>query len=164
VRLRPGSLTLWAAWLAWLGWLGGIFFLSSQGSLGAALRGGDLLRDLLAKLAHVVEYGVLALLTAHLLRQYGVERRKRLMWAILFAALYGAGDEWHQSFVPGREPRVTDVLIDAAGAAAGLWLAAWAGRLKVSRLKVGRLKEDEWQQSSGLKTWKCGKGRGNSPT
>jgi VanZ family protein len=106
--------------------MGLIFFLSSRGSLGTPLRAGNLLRDILAKLAHAVEYGVLALLTANVFQSAapGTSRRKIALWAILFAALYGAGDEWHQSFIPGREARVTDVLIDAAGAAAGLWLAA----------------------------------------
>lgn len=115
-----------------------MFVLSSQQGLGAAFRGGDLLRDTLAKLAHVVEYGVLALLTMNVLRHAapGADRRKIAGWAVLFAALYGAGDEWHQSFVPGREARVTDVMIDAVGAALGVWLAPWAGRLKVGELKV----------------------------
>jgi VanZ family protein len=39
------------------------------------------------------------------------------------ACLYSATDEFHQSFVPGRHPAVTDVMIDAAGAALTLFLA-----------------------------------------
>jgi VanZ family protein len=38
--------------------------------------------------------------------------------------LYSATDEFHQSFTPGRHPAVTDVMIDAIGAAVALILAA----------------------------------------
>jgi VanZ family protein len=41
----------------------------------------------------------------------------------LIAILYAATDEFHQSFTPGRTPRVTDVMIDAAGAAMGMVVA-----------------------------------------
>jgi VanZ family protein len=36
------------------------------------------------------------------------------------AVLYAATDELHQSLVPSRYARVTDVAIDAAGAAIGV--------------------------------------------
>jgi len=36
--------------------------------------------------------------------------------------LAGAGDEFHQYFLPFREARVTDVLIDGCAALAGAWL------------------------------------------
>ncbi len=45
-------------------------------------------------------------------------------WAI--ATFYGATDEYHQSFVPGRSSDLADVLADALGAAAavaGAWLS-----------------------------------------
>lgn len=44
-----------------------------------------------------------------------------LAWGM--ACLYSVTDEFHQSFVPGRHPAVTDVMIDAAGAALALFLA-----------------------------------------
>ncbi len=47
--------------------------------------------------------------------------------AILCAALYGASDEWHQSFVPGRSATVDDLAADMSGAALAVSLAwAWA--------------------------------------
>jgi VanZ family protein len=39
--------------------------------------------------------------------------------AIAMATAYGASDEWHQSFVPGRSSDIKDVRADAAGAIAG---------------------------------------------
>jgi VanZ family protein len=39
--------------------------------------------------------------------------------AWLLAALYGATDEWHQMYVPGRFPEVRDWAADAIGALVG---------------------------------------------
>jgi hypothetical protein len=44
------------------------------------------------------------------------------------ASAYGVFDEWHQGFVPGRYASLTDAALDLAGAALGIWLAAWASR------------------------------------
>ena len=45
--------------------------------------------------------------------------------AVLLASAYGIVDEWHQSFVPGREPSWRDVAADVLGAVLGqfvLWV------------------------------------------
>jgi VanZ family protein len=47
---------------------------------------------------------------------------KRALAAIALSALYGASDEFHQSFVPGRTPDVLDLVADATGASAGVAL------------------------------------------
>ena len=63
------------------------------------------------KLAHLAEYAVLGFLLG---RGSG-----RVSLAFLVAALYGATDELHQAFVPGREASALDWLADAAGAFLG---------------------------------------------
>lgn len=69
------------------------------------------------KLAHVTEFGIFSIAVFH-----GVRAGRRgwnLRWALItlvIAVSYAGLDEWHQSFVPLREPRVRDVLIDTAGA------------------------------------------------
>ena len=79
---------------------------------------------LIKKGGHALGYGLLALTY---LRGLKGERRevvsRRLFVAWLLATLYSATDEFHQSFVPGRHPAVTDVMIDSIGAALGLILA-----------------------------------------
>ncbi len=68
-------------------------------------------------MAHVTEFGIFSVTVFHGVR---AERHGwRLNWAIitlLIAVTYAGLDEWHQSFVPLREARFRDVLIDAFGA------------------------------------------------
>jgi VanZ family protein len=69
------------------------------------------------KAAHITEF---ALFSITVFRGVRAERHGwRLNWAVVtlvIAAIYGGLDEWHQSFVPLREPSVRDVLIDTTGA------------------------------------------------
>ncbi len=74
------------------------------------------------KLAHVVEYGVFAFLLYRALRGYEMDKTKAVILSILFAALYGITDEFHQSFTPGREPRIRDVAFDTIGASLAMLL------------------------------------------
>jgi VanZ family protein len=71
------------------------------------------------KVAHAVAFGLLAVLTARALRAAGWGAARILVAAALAASLYGAMDEWHQSFVPGRDPDPWDWAADTAGALAG---------------------------------------------
>ncbi|HQZ39300.1 MAG TPA: VanZ family protein [Vicinamibacterales bacterium] len=52
--------------------------------------------------------------------------------AWLIATTYGALDEFHQSFVPGRTPDIRDLTADGVGAALALG-AAWAWSIISSR-------------------------------
>lgn len=69
------------------------------------------------KAAHVTEFGIFSTAVFHGVRaeRYGW----KLEWAVitlLIAVSYAGLDEWHQSFVPLRQARFRDVLIDASGA------------------------------------------------
>jgi len=69
------------------------------------------------KAAHVTEFAVFSMAVFHGVR---AERHGwKLQWALLtllIAVTYAGFDEWHQSFVPLREAKVRDVLIDVTGA------------------------------------------------
>ncbi len=81
----------------------------------------DLIHIAIRKGMHVAEFGLLALLWYRGLA-WG-ERRWQLglaLTALCLAALVGAADEFHQIFVPGRTPAVTDVGWDSLGATLGL--------------------------------------------
>lgn len=64
---------------------------------------------LLKKTAHVIEYAILFLL---LLRALG---KKHATLIFIIAILYAFSDEFHQSFVPGRTSRLSDVGFDTLG-------------------------------------------------
>jgi len=84
------------------------------------------------KLAHVTEFGVFSVTIFHGIR--GSSTGWRLSWALAtlaIAATYAGLDEWHQSFVPMREARLRDVLIDTFGALLAqslVWIYARAKR------------------------------------
>lgn len=82
------------------------------------------------KFVHFVAYAVMAALFVRSL-WFDTGWAPRTVWGLagLAAALYGVCDEWHQSFVPGRDASVGDVAADALGALLGAGLAlglAWA--------------------------------------
>lgn len=79
--------------------------------------------------AHAINYGVLAALFVWALA--GGELSKMtaplIVPAVALAVLFGLSDEFHQSFIPGRDASLRDVLADAVGAVAGACAARGAG-------------------------------------
>jgi len=98
-----------------------------------------LLDFIVKKGGHALGY---ALLSLTFLR--GIKSESRLVnprWFFLawaMAVLYSATDEFHQSFVPGRHPAVTDVMIDAVGAGLALFLASRYYKQKRPATRAGR--------------------------
>jgi VanZ family protein len=41
--------------------------------------------------------------------------KKVMLFAIIFGVLYGITDEFHQSFVPGRDASILDLFVDSIG-------------------------------------------------
>jgi VanZ family protein len=80
------------------------------------------------KLAHLSVFGMLAFLAWKAM----YSRRFAWLGAWGIAVLCAIFDEWHQSFQPGRVPLVSDVLIDALGAAFALLLVRIYLRIKRS--------------------------------
>lgn len=113
---------LFKYWLPVVLWMGVIFTFSSFPTKKA---GGVYWLDfIIKKTAHLIEYGFLTILNYRALKAYGVNNKKAAIIAITFSLLYGATDEFHQSFTPGREPRIRDVFIDTIGAGLviyGIW-------------------------------------------
>lgn len=64
---------------------------------------------------HFLEFSVLFLLLQVTLRKARVSPTVALAIAYFGCAGYAVVDEWHQSYVPKRGGRVTDVLIDLSG-------------------------------------------------
>ena len=109
---------VWLRWGPALLAMAAIYVFSSVPSSGLPSFGAY---DLFVKKGgHMLGYCLLALAYLH-----GIGRRKPgavwLAWTL--AVLFASTDEFHQSFVPGRGPRLMDVGIDALGAGIGLLLA-----------------------------------------
>jgi hypothetical protein len=76
--------------------------------------------SLVSNAGHAAIFGVLALLAAR-----AAGSGMRAQWVgFAIAVLYGATDEWHQSYVPGRTASLADWATDAIGAAGVLWIVA----------------------------------------
>lgn len=111
--------------------MGLIFFLSAQPDLTTGLGFWD---TLLRKLAHAIEFGVLALLWARaLLGSTTLTLRQALLLGVAVTLLYAATDELHQTGVSGRHGSPIDWLVDAAGAGLAALLAL-RGNFGLSRV------------------------------
>ncbi len=115
-------------WVPVLLYAGLIFYLSSLEH--PEVYAPSLFQLLGDKLLHVIEYAVLGVLCYRSFRHAAgpSSARHALLLGLLTATAYGVSDELHQSFVPGREATIWDVLADGTGAwvGAGLWhLLGW---------------------------------------
>ena len=119
VAVPASFLILWGPVVAYMAV---IFYVSSEPDVAEVAT--NLVSD---KILHGVEYAVLAVLVVRALLG-GLPRRARgsvIIAAILITIAYGASDEFHQSFVPGRSADWIDLAADAGGACAGA-AACWA--------------------------------------
>jgi VanZ family protein len=127
------TLRLWLPPILWTA----VIFAASSASFSSANTGGFLeklihavagngvnptaivvLHFMIRKLSHVAEYGILSILVYRAVRADSPGRNIRwTLAAILFAAVVGSLDEWHQAFVPGRTATPWDTVIDTLGAA-----------------------------------------------
>jgi VanZ family protein len=114
-------------WLAAFAWYGVIFAASSRPDLRVS--DDDALDFVLRKLAHMAVFAVLAVLVTFALDQRRPWRARSIATGWLLTTALAVSDEWHQTFVHGRVGHASDVLIDAAGAAAGLAIAMRVRRL-----------------------------------
>ncbi len=77
------------------------------------------------KLLHFIAYGIMAALFCRAFNSTERCRQRRgllFLLSVMATTLYGLSDEWHQSFVPGRDATVGDALANFVGSLAGSWL------------------------------------------
>ena len=105
-----------------------IFWGSSRSTLPGPLGSRSAWGEVLRSATHMGEYAILAALTYRALRKTSAAARRSsfltshfsLLISILFPLLFALTDEWHQSFVPGRQFDLRDLALDAAGSALAL--------------------------------------------
>lgn len=109
-------------WLPPVLWMGMIFVFSSIPMVKTSkLYWPDFI---VKKTAHFVEYAILSFLYLRAFYGSKVSFKKSAFLSILISFLYALSDEYHQSFTPGREPKIRDVLIDTLGASFAIYLIA----------------------------------------
>jgi VanZ family protein len=106
-RRRPPWLR-WVGWSAAVAWAAFLFLQSSSSTAGSFLAAFPPGSD---KVAHAMAFGLLGALVAL--------GSGNPVLAVVCAFLYGASDEIHQWFVPGRASEVLDLVADTLGGAIG---------------------------------------------
>ena len=101
--------------------MGVIFWLSAIPALHSSFE--PVSDGLLRKGAHIAEYALLVWLLVRALQLSSIRGATALWVAVPLSLLYAVTDEWHQTFVPGREGTLRDVLIDGVGI---IGMYAWA--------------------------------------
>ena len=123
LRVAPRSLAI----VVFGAWCTLIFVLSGQPSpeLGHSFRP---LRAWAHNTLHAPEFAVFMVLFLWATSKRGVKLtvgHRRIFWAVIVVLIYASSDEWHQSFTPGRDSSVCDVLTDVCGGtSAALFLRA----------------------------------------
>jgi hypothetical protein len=134
---RAASIHTWQHWIPALLYAGFIFTLSNHPFRGARLPFNP-------NCFHPVEYGFLGFFLGWAW-YFAYRGRNDFLWAGLVLTsgiLYGASDELHQSFVPGRDPSFGDLCLDALGLLLGIVLFLVAKRLLFSQRPGGRPEND----------------------
>ncbi len=119
-------------WFPVAAYMAFIFFLSSSPQFPFEAPAWMFYAD---KLAHFILYGVLGFLFLRALTRgnYSTLTLSVLGLSVLLTSLYGITDEYHQSFVPGRNPDVQDWMADTLGAMLVCTIAfIWKVKMKPS--------------------------------
>ena len=99
-----------------------IFYLSSL--TGEDIPGLFIGQDIIG---HLAEYIIFALLLSRALKVSNpkLSYNKRILWVCVIAIIYAASDEFHQSFVAGRNSSSFDLFLDAMGSLTGGLVYRW---------------------------------------
>ena len=127
-------------WIPALLWAGLTSFLSMIPRVGPSSETAE------HKIGHIAVFATLAATLMWALRRGHAWRpSKSLMLAFLITAVYGASDEWHQKYVPGRSCEFSDVVLDTVAGAVALFawyicesLRADTGQLPAEQTDIGQ--------------------------
>jgi hypothetical protein len=148
--------SLWPWRFALVTWMGAIFLMSS-GLFASALSADSteslfgFLNYVVRKLGHLTEYAILAFLWFRSLGR-GTDRfTGRRIAADVLAVAYAATDEYHQSLVPERSGKASDLLFDGAGAMAAMLALDWVRGRGGDRMRATVLGREESEKEQAGK-------------
>ena len=104
-----------------------IFLFSNQVGEESSKISNDLI---IRKLGHFSEYMILGFFSFSYLSNLFVKSsefkdyRKTAITSLVFSVVYASSDEFHQTFVAGRDGNIIDVLIDSSGALVGIMISS----------------------------------------
>lgn len=75
----------------------------------------DFFEFFIRKIAHVVEFAILAFLLCRVFSPLTRRDYAPIVWAGVVSYVYALSDEWHQTFVAGRTGHFEDTLVDGIG-------------------------------------------------
>jgi len=78
------------------------------------------LQRVIRKWAHKIVYFQLGVLLVLSIINTRFTNKKTYLLSFIAATIYGATDEFHQMFIPGRGPLLSDVYIDSVSALTGV--------------------------------------------
>lgn len=87
------------------------------------------------KLAHFTLYLIGGLLIANYTRTFDIKTNKKIIYSIVFGAIYASTDELHQLFIAERSASIFDVAIDTLGIMTGVIILFTFLKLR-SKLKL----------------------------
>ncbi|MDZ7586607.1 MAG: VanZ family protein [Patescibacteria group bacterium] len=101
-------------WLPVIIWAGIIFLFSNQTiNKPAPFSWPDFV---VKKTAHVTEYAIFYWLLFRAISQKNkLVGKKSFIFSLIIVILFALSDEWHQTFIPGREGTLRDVGFDTIG-------------------------------------------------
>ena len=97
------------------------------------------LNHFIRKCAHFLAYLVLGIIVLFAMRRIGLMGKQGIGFTLLLCISYASTDELHQAFVPGRTPKLLDVLIDSSGASLGISIYVLFVENRWKELKQKRL-------------------------
>ena len=97
------------------------------------------LNHFIRKCAHFLAYLVLGIIVLFAMRRIGLMGKQGIGFTLLLCISYAITDELHQAFVPGRTPKLLDVLIDSSGASLGISIYVLFVENRWKELKQKRL-------------------------
>lgn len=106
-------LTMVFRWLCVVLWMTMIWYFSDQPELRSEFP--TVIDTILRKIAHMLEFFVLAYFLHNALRGHGVRRPAFFLITFFGSWCYAVIDEYHQTFVYGRSGSAVDVIVDFMG-------------------------------------------------
>ncbi len=88
------------------------------------------------KTAHFLEYFILGVFVYRAISSHTNNSNKNLWISFIICFLYAISDEVHQMFIPGRDPTIQDICLDALSSFCALAVLSWISHKKANKRRI----------------------------